>query len=169
MASSYWRKMHTNFIVKTTLATYMGLYELVVMSFGLCNAGATFQRAMKTILEGLRHSLVYIDDIFTHRSDFDSHIANLRETSKRLRRAKSSKCSFGVQTNKLLDNVISDEGVKINESRKEVIRKYPKPKKPKQRKQHHNQSTDSNRTRRKEMSHFFLKGVGCRDPTHLRF
>jgi hypothetical protein len=140
LASGYWQiKMHPNSIEKTAFATHMGLYELLVMGFGLCNAGATFQRAMETILEGLRHSLVYIDDVLTHSNDFDSHIANLRETFNRLRKAKlklkPSKCSFGFQTIKFLGYVISDKGVKIDESRTEVISNYPKPKNARQVKQ----------------------------------
>lgn len=37
LASGYWQiKMHPNSIEKTAFATHMGLYELLVMGFGLC-------------------------------------------------------------------------------------------------------------------------------------
>jgi hypothetical protein len=43
----------------------MGLFEYVVMAFGLKNAGATYQRAMNYIYHDLISKLVeiYIDDV----------------------------------------------------------------------------------------------------------
>jgi hypothetical protein len=43
----------------------VGLFEYVVMTFGLKNAGATYQRAMNYIYHGLIDKLVeiYIDDV----------------------------------------------------------------------------------------------------------
>jgi hypothetical protein len=44
---------------------HVGLYEWVVMTFGLKNAGATYQRAMNYIFHGLIGKIVeiYIDDV----------------------------------------------------------------------------------------------------------
>jgi len=56
---------------KTAFKTPMGLFESLVMTFGLCNAPATFQTFMDTKLADLidtGHIVVYLDDIliFVH-------------------------------------------------------------------------------------------------------
>lgn len=50
------------------------------MGFGLCNAPATFSRAMNVVLRGLTWSIVlaFLDDALVLGSDFDDHLANLR-------------------------------------------------------------------------------------------
>ena len=59
------------------------------MPFGLCNAPATFQRLMDSILAGLhwRSCLVYIDDIVVIGKSFDEHLYNLQQVLERLRQA----------------------------------------------------------------------------------
>lgn len=48
----------------STFVVRGGLFQWRVMSFGMCNASATFERAMEAILHGLQwqHCLIYIDD-----------------------------------------------------------------------------------------------------------
>ena len=54
---------------KTAFATPMGgLHQFTTMPFGLCNAGATFQRIAEKALEGLqwRIAVLYLDDIIVY-------------------------------------------------------------------------------------------------------
>jgi hypothetical protein len=60
---------------------FIGLFEWVVITFGLKNAGATYQRAMNLIFHELLGNTmeVYIDDIVVKSVEFNSHVADLRK------------------------------------------------------------------------------------------
>jgi hypothetical protein len=60
---------------------FIGLFEWVVMTFGLKNAGATYQRAMNLIFHELLGNTmeVYINNIVVKSTEFGSHIADLRK------------------------------------------------------------------------------------------
>ena len=59
---------------------HLGLFEWVVMTFGLKNAGATYQRAMNYIFHELIDKIVeiYIDDVVVKSKGYKEHLANLR-------------------------------------------------------------------------------------------
>jgi hypothetical protein len=59
----------------------MGLFEYVVMTFGLKNAGAMYQRAMNYIYHDLIGKLVeiYIDDIVVMSTSIGGHLEDLRQ------------------------------------------------------------------------------------------
>jgi len=58
---------------------HVGLFEWIVMTFGLKNAGATYERAMNYIFHKFIGKLVeiYIDDMVVKSGDFIKHLANL--------------------------------------------------------------------------------------------
>ena len=64
---------------KTAFSCSEGLFQWRVMPFGLTNAPATFQRAMDTILAGMkwRLCLVYLDDVIIFARDVDTHLVRL--------------------------------------------------------------------------------------------
>jgi hypothetical protein len=69
------------------------------MSFGLCNAPATYLRAMQLVLRGLTWDIVlaFLDDILVMGKDFEFHMENLEKVIERFRqygiKLKSIKCS----------------------------------------------------------------------------
>jgi hypothetical protein len=72
------------------------------MSFGLCNAPATFQALMNDVLRAYlcRFVLVFFDDILIYSSSWADHLRHLCVVWTLLRQhrlfVKRSKCSFGV-------------------------------------------------------------------------
>ena len=63
---------------KTAFKTNKGLFEWNVLSFGLKNASATFQRTVNKILEPYQEfSDSYIDDIAIHSKDWKLHLQHL--------------------------------------------------------------------------------------------
>jgi hypothetical protein len=81
---------------------FIGLFEWVVMTFGLKNAGATYQRAMNLIFHDLLRVLmeVYIDDVVVKSVGFKEHMADLKLSLERMKkyglRMNPLKCAFGV-------------------------------------------------------------------------
>ncbi len=65
---------------KTAFSTPVGLFEWLVMPFGLCNAPATFCRLMEKVLADICWSncLVYLDDVLSFGKDFTEALWNLR-------------------------------------------------------------------------------------------
>jgi hypothetical protein len=67
---------------------FVGLFEWVVMTFGLKNARATYQRAMNLIFHDLLGILleVYIDDLVNKSASFEEHLVDLKSTLERMRK-----------------------------------------------------------------------------------
>ena len=65
---------------KTAFSSHIGLYQYNVMPFGLCNAPATFEAMMETLLSDLlwKKCLVYLDDVIIFGKSFDECLGNLK-------------------------------------------------------------------------------------------
>jgi len=87
-------------IPKTAFSTRYGLYEYLVMSFGLTNAPASFMYLMSSVfmLELDKFVVVFIDDILVYSENEQDHAEHLRVVLTRLREhqlyAKFSKCEL---------------------------------------------------------------------------
>jgi hypothetical protein len=98
----------------------VGLFEWAVLTFGLKNAGATYQRAMNLIFHVLLGIIVevYIDDIVVKSASIKSHLADLRLAFEKMRRyglnMNPLKCAFGVSAGKFLGFIVHEKGVEID-------------------------------------------------------
>ncbi|GAU31015.1 hypothetical protein TSUD_393000 [Trifolium subterraneum] len=102
-------------------------YFYKVMSFGLKNAGATYQRLMDRIFSRQigRNLEVYIDDMVVKTTRETSHDVDLEEILAEVRgynmRLNPAKCSFGVQAGKFLGFMLTSRGIEANPDKCQAI------------------------------------------------
>jgi hypothetical protein len=110
-------------IPKTAFSMRYGLYEYLVMSFGLPNAPKHFMYLMNSIFMPELHKfvMVFIDDIVVYSKSTEDHEEHLRVVLQRLRDyklyAKFSKCEFWINEVSFLGHVISSEGIVVDPSK----------------------------------------------------
>jgi hypothetical protein len=113
-------KIRPEDIPKTAFTTRYGLYEYLVMSFGLINAPAHFMFLMNSVFmpELDKFVVVFIDDILVYSKSEEEHAEHLRIVLTRLRDhqlyAKFSKCEFWLKEVQFLGHVLSAEGVAVD-------------------------------------------------------
>lgn len=118
---------------KTAFVTPDGLYQFNVMPFGLCNAPATFERMMDTLLRGLTWNicLCYLDDVVVFSTTFDDHLYRLRQVLDCFRNANlqlnSKKCKFGAREIKVLGHLVSIDGIRPDPSKIQAVSEFPVP------------------------------------------
>jgi len=126
-------KMAPKDMKKTTFVTLWGTFCYKVMSFGLKNAGATYQRAMVVLFQDMMHKeiKVYKDDMIAKSRTEEEHLVNLQKLFEQLRkyqlRLNPVKCTFGVKSGKLLGFVVSQKGIEVDPDKVKAILKIPEP------------------------------------------
>lgn len=118
---------------KAAFRTSRGLFEPVVMNFGLTNAPATFQHMMNDIFQDLQgvYVIIYLDDILIFSQDCISHEQHVREVLRRLQAndlfCKPEKCEFFKETVEYLGLIIGKGTVAMYPAKVEAVTQWPEP------------------------------------------
>ncbi|KAH0681196.1 hypothetical protein KY284_022281 [Solanum tuberosum] len=120
-------------IPKTAFQTRYGHFEFVVMSFGLTNAPAVFMDLMNRVFKPFLDVfvIVFIGDILVYSRSEEAHANHLRQVLQILRDrklyAKFSKCEFWLKSVAFLGHIVSDEGIRVDNQKIEVVKNWPRP------------------------------------------
>ncbi|WVZ58225.1 hypothetical protein U9M48_008513, partial [Paspalum notatum var. saurae] len=124
LRSGYYQiKIREEDIPKTAFSTRYGLYEYLVISFGLTNAPAFFIYMMNLVFmnELDKFVVVFLDDILIYSKDEKEHEEHLRIVLTRLREhklyAKFSKCAFWLKEVGFLGHILSKKGIGVDPSK----------------------------------------------------
>ncbi|WVZ49148.1 hypothetical protein U9M48_000525 [Paspalum notatum var. saurae] len=119
LRSGYYQiKIRGEDIPKTAFSTRYGLYEYLVMSFGLTNALAFFMYMMNS---------VFMNEL----DNEEEHKEHLRIVLNRLREhklyAKFSKCAFWLKEVSFLGHILSEKGVAVDPSKEKDVLNWKQP------------------------------------------
>ena len=118
-------------VEKTAVITPFGLYEYVMMSFGLNIAAQTMQRVMDNITRDLPFVTVYIDDILIASSSDEEHSDHLHQLFSRLTeyglRIHPDKCLLGVKQLEFLGHRITASGIHALPKKVKEMSAFPLP------------------------------------------
>ena len=120
-------------IPKTAFSARYGLYEYLVMSFGLTNAPDYFMYLMNSVFmpEFDKFIVIFIDDILIYSKMEDEHAQHLRIVLQCLwdhhLYAKYSKCEFWQNSVKFLGHTISSDGRSVHPSKVQEVMDWKPP------------------------------------------
>ncbi|CAJ1087392.1 uncharacterized protein LOC118469438 [Xyrichtys novacula] len=105
--------------------------QYTVMAFGMCNAPATFQRLVNTVLAGLPNCNAYLDDLIVYTVTWQEHLRILEQVFTRLAHAtltlNLAKCDFGKATVTYLGRQVGQGQVKPLDAKVTAIAEFPVP------------------------------------------
>ncbi|WVZ84290.1 hypothetical protein U9M48_031340 [Paspalum notatum var. saurae] len=134
LRSTYYQiKIREEDIPKIAFSTRYGLYEYLVMSFGLTNAPAFFMYMMNSVFmnELDKFVVVFIDDILIYSKSEKEHEEHLKIVLTRLREhklyAKFSKCAFWLKEVSFLGHILCEKGVAVDPSKVKDVLNWKQP------------------------------------------
>jgi hypothetical protein len=120
---------------KTAFRTHLGLFEHLIVPYGLTNAPAAWQAFIQDVLSDLIDvvCVVYLDDILIFSKTQEEHDTHMKLVLDRLCTAhlcaNPKKCEFDKLEVEYLGFIITSEGIKMNPKKLDTITDWPKPEK----------------------------------------
>lgn len=111
--------------------THRGLFQYNRLPFGVSSAPGVFQRVMESLLQGVPHVVVYLDDILVTGPTDEEHLAALEEVFKRVQdaglRLKREKCTFMASAVAYLGHKIDSQGLHPLPDKVRAVQEAPTP------------------------------------------
>ncbi|MCO5558306.1 hypothetical protein L7F22_011885 [Adiantum nelumboides] len=119
-------------VPKTAFRTTFGLYEFMVLPFGLTNATATFNCMMDIIFRPLRHYVgTFFDDMIVFSKSEAEHMEHLRAVFEMLRKERlvvnGKKSEFFMEEIHFLGYIVSKVGARMDPTKIKAIQDWPEP------------------------------------------
>ena len=118
---------------KTAFQTRYGLYEYLIMPFGLSNAPGCFQAYVNSCFSDMidKFLKIYMDDFLIHSVTYDEHVQHVRSVLQRVIEKKMKvnlkKCTFHTTKTAFLGYEVSDTGVNMLPDRVKTIIEWKPP------------------------------------------
>lgn len=136
MASGYWQILiREQDRCKTAFTAGNQSWEWNRLPFGLTTAPGTFVAMMRTVLDGVEHTMTYLDDIIVFTDTWEEHVATLETVFQRMRlhhlQLQPAKCKLLLSEVTYLGHRITKDGILIDPRNVEVVKNFPVPTTPK--------------------------------------
>ena len=125
-------QIHPDDIEKTAFKTLLGLFKSLVITFGLCNAPATFQTFMDTQFADIvatGHVVIYLDDILIFAETIRELTQLTHQVLQRIQDLdlflRPVKCSFNQTSVEYLGLIISEGEICMDLVKLKAIQDWP--------------------------------------------
>ncbi|CAM4587144.1 unnamed protein product [Lepidochelys olivacea] len=138
LTKGYWQvPLDADARLKPAFITPLGLYEFLVLPFGLKGAPATFPHLVDQPLRGMESfAVAYIDDNCVFSQTWEDHVSQVKKVLDRLQEAgltiKAEKCKVGMAEVSYLGHWVGSGCLKPEPTKVEAIRDWPTPQTKKQ-------------------------------------
>lgn len=118
---------------KAAFTCRYGLFEPLVLPFGLCNGPASFQAYINHALRGLLDNFctAYMDDILIFSDNIIDHRRHVKIVLQRLRehglQLDISKCNFEATSVTYLGLIVSTKGISMDPKKVACVQEWPSP------------------------------------------
>ncbi|CEL63607.1 hypothetical protein RSOLAG1IB_10890 [Rhizoctonia solani AG-1 IB] len=118
---------------KTVFCTKYGLFETLVMPFGLSGTPGAFQAMMNEVFQDLLDIsvIIYLDNILIFLRNPEEHESHVKEVLQCLMDmqlfCKGSKCKFHQSTVEYLGIIVSGKGFSLDKLKIQAVQEWPTP------------------------------------------